>query len=240
MLIFPAVDIKEGRCVRLIQGRKDQETVYSQDPAEIARQWERQGAQWVHVVDLDGAFSGIPRNQSIIKDMVSQLNIPVQLGGGIRDMKIAASFLNLGVSRIIIGTKALDDRFFIENLLKEFGPDKIVIGIDARNGMVAVKGWVDVTEVPALDLALEMKSLGITRLVYTDISRDGELQGPNLSATEALAKGSGLSVIGSGGVTSVKDIVKLRQIPGIEGAIIGKALYEGRITLGEALNAAGR
>ncbi|NLB19227.1 MAG: 1-(5-phosphoribosyl)-5-[(5-phosphoribosylamino)methylideneamino]imidazole-4-carboxamide isomerase [Syntrophomonadaceae bacterium] len=240
MLIFPAVDIKEGRCVRLVQGRKDRETIYSLERGEMAQQWEQQGAQWVHVVDLDGAFSGVPRNQDIIKDMVSRLNIPIQLGGGIRDMVIARSFLNLGVSRIIIGTRALDDRTFIESLLKEFGPDKVVIGIDARDGMVAVKGWVDVTEVSALDLALEMKSLGITRLVYTDISRDGELKGPNLSATEALAKGSGLSVIASGGVSSVRDIENLRQIPEIEGAIIGKALYEGRLSLGEALNAAGK
>lgn len=240
MLIFPAVDIKEGRCVRLVQGRKDRETVYSLEPREMAQVWERQGAEWIHVVDLDGAFSGVPRNRDIIKDMVTRLNIPIQLGGGIRDMAIARCFLNLGVSRIIIGTRALDDRVFVESLLKEFGPDRVVIGIDARDGMVAVKGWVDVTGVPALDLALEMKSLGIARLVYTDISRDGELKGPNLPATEALAKGSGLSVIASGGVSSVRDIEKLRQIPGIEGAIIGKALYEGRLSLGEALNAAGK
>lgn len=239
LLIFPAVDIKDGRCVRLIQGRKDQVTVYSQNPAGMAREWEKQGAEWVHVVDLDGAFSGVPQNLEIIKDMLASLSIPFQLGGGIRDLTVARGYLELGVNRIIIGTGALNDRRLVESLLEEYGPERIIIGIDARDGMVAIRGWEDVTTVTALDLAREMKSLGIRRTIYTDISRDGVLQGPNLQAIQAMAEGTGLAVIASGGVSTIQDIANLREIAGVEGAIVGKALYEDRLTLKAALNAAG-
>lgn len=239
MLIFPAVDIKDGRCVRLVQGKKEEVTVYSQDPAGMAREWERQGAQWVHVVDLDGAFSGVPRNREIIRNMVQGLSIPIQLGGGIRDLTAARGYLELGVFRIIIGTGALDNRQLVVNLLAEFGPERVIVGIDARDGMVAVRGWEDVTAVTALELALEMKAMGVKRTVYTDISRDGVLQGPNLQAIRSMADDTGLTVIASGGVSTTGDIANLREIPGVEGAIVGKALYEGRLTLEDALNAAG-
>jgi len=238
LLIFPAVDIKDGRCVRLVQGKKDEVTIYSQDPAGMAREWERQGAEWVHVVDLDGAFSGVPRNREIIKNMVQSLSIPLQLGGGIRDLMVASGYLELGVSRIIIGTSALDNRRLVTSLLEEFGPERIIVGIDARDGLVAIRGWEDVTTVKALDLALEMKVLGVKRIVYTDISRDGVLQGPNIPAIQAMSEGAGLAVIASGGVSTIDDIASLREIPGVEGAIVGKALYEGRLTLEAALKAA--
>jgi len=238
LLIFPAVDIKEGRCVRLIQGKKDQETVYGHDPVIMAKEWERQGASWVHVVDLDGAFSGIPRNREIIRKMVAVLSIPVQLGGGIREYGVAREYLELGVTRLIIGTGALNDQPLMRRLLDDFGPERIMVGIDAREGMVAVKGWEDVSTVAALDLAQDMKSLGVTRMVYTDISRDGLMQGPNFEAMQVMASVSGLAVIASGGVSTVEDILRLKEIPGIEGAIIGKSLYEGRLSLEAALNVA--
>ena len=237
MLIFPAVDIKDGCCVRLKQGRKEEMTVYSPDPVNVARQWERQGAEWLHVVDLDGAFSGVPRNREIVKEMVRRLSIPIQLGGGIRSPEVAREYLELGVSRIIIGTSALGDRGLLTGLLEEFSPEQVIVGIDARDGMVAIKGWEDVTAVGALDLAFQMKDLGIIRTVYTDISRDGVLQGPNIPAIRNMAESTGLAVIASGGVSTVEDIAALREIPGVEGAIVGKALYEGRITLDEALQA---
>ena len=238
MLIFPAVDIKDGCCVRLLQGRKEETTVYSQDPAGMAREWERQGAEWVHVVDLDGAFSGVPRNREIIEDMVQSLSIPLQLGGGIRDLTVARGYLDLGVSRIIIGTGALDNRQLVIGLQEEFGPERVIVGIDARDGMVAIRGWEDVTTVTALDLAQEMKGMGVKRTVYTDISRDGVLQGPNLQAIRIMSETTGLTVIASGGVSTIQDIFSLREIPGVEGAIVGKALYEGRLTLESALKAA--
>ncbi len=237
MLIFPAVDIKAGRCVRLIQGNQDQETVYGQDPGEMARKWESQGAQWVHVVDLDGAFSGVPRNREVIAAMVAQLSVPVQLGGGIRDLETARSYLEIGIRRVIVGTRALQDHNFVREMIAEFGAERVVVGIDARDGMVAVKGWVDISTIPALEMAMDMKALGVQRLVYTDISRDGLLQGPNLKSTQELA-GSGLAIIASGGVANLSDIEKLAQIPGVEGVIVGKALYEGRFNLVDALRAA--
>ncbi len=238
MIIFPAVDIKDGHCVRLLQGKKEEVTVYGQDPARMASEWERQGAQWVHVVDLDGAFSGVPRNREIIRAMVENLSIPFQLGGGIRDLETARGYLELGVSRIIIGTAALDNRQLVVSLLDEFGPERVIVGIDARDGMVAIRGWEDLTRVTALEMAGEMKALGVKRTVYTDISRDGVLQGPNLPAIKAMAEGTGLAVIASGGVSTIQDIANLRGISGVEGAIVGKALYEGRMTLVEALKAA--
>ncbi|MGE5403808.1 MAG: 1-(5-phosphoribosyl)-5-[(5-phosphoribosylamino)methylideneamino]imidazole-4-carboxamide isomerase [Candidatus Saccharibacteria bacterium] len=238
MIIFPAVDIKDGMCVRLVQGRKEDQTVYSKDPAQMARQWQSEGAEWVHVVDLDGAFSGVPKNTEIIKNIASTLSVPFQLGGGIRDIETARSYLSLGVSRIILGTRAQEDPTFVENLVSEFGPEKIIVGIDAKNGFVAVKGWEDTTGTKAIDLAQEMKKIGVVRTIYTDVSRDGLLQGPNHQAIGDMAKQSGLAVIASGGVSTVEDIVRLRAIDGVEGAIMGKALYDGKITLEVALLAA--
>ncbi|MGE5396187.1 MAG: 1-(5-phosphoribosyl)-5-[(5-phosphoribosylamino)methylideneamino]imidazole-4-carboxamide isomerase [Chitinophagales bacterium] len=238
MIIFPAVDIKDGACVRLVQGKKEQQTVYSLNPVERAREWELRGAEWIHVVDLDGAFSGVPRNSEIIKDIARTLQVPFELGGGIRDIETARSYLGLGVSRIIIGTRAQSDHDFMRSLIDEFGPEKVVVGIDARNGMVTVRGWEDTTETPALELASTMRNLGINRAIYTDVSRDGLLQGPNYQAIEDMASNSGLSIIASGGVSAITDINRLGVIMGVEGAIIGKALYDGKITLEAALEAA--
>lgn len=238
MIIFPAVDIKDGVCVRLVQGRKDDQKVYGQDPVEMAVMWEKQGARWLHVVDLDGAFSGVPRNQDLIRRIASRLSVPVQLGGGIRDIETARGYLNAGVARVIIGTRAQADEGFVAQLLDTFGPDRIVIGIDARGGMVTVKGWEADTDTRAVDMGRRMKEMGVAHTVYTDVSKDGLLGGPNLEAIQEMAGQSGLAVIASGGVTSVNDLKNLKKIAGVEGAIIGKALYENAITLEEAIRCA--
>lgn len=240
MIIFPAVDIKEGKSVRLVQGRRDQQTVYGDDPVEMALRWEREGAEWLHVVDLDGAFSGVPRNKEIISQMASRLSIPMQLGGGIRDLETAGSYLDLGVARIVVGTRAASDPDFVAELLDAFGPERIVVGIDARSGLVTVRGWEENTGLKALELAERIKRLGVQRAVYTDVSRDGLLEGPNFEAIGDMAGHSGLLVIASGGVTTVEDLQRLAVIPGVEGAIIGKALYENKITLEAALAAVRR
>lgn len=240
MIIFPAVDIKEGKSVRLVQGRRDQQTVYGDDPVEMALRWEREGAEWLHVVDLDGAFSGVPRNKEIISRMASRLSIPMQLGGGIRDLETARSYLDLGVARIVVGTRAASDPDFVAELLDAFGPERIVVGIDARSGLVTVRGWEENTGLKALELAERIKRLGVQRTVYTDVSRDGLLEGPNFEAIGDMAGHSGLLVIASGGVTTVEDLQRLAVIPGVEGAIIGKALYENKITLEAALAAVRR
>ncbi|MGE5372045.1 MAG: 1-(5-phosphoribosyl)-5-[(5-phosphoribosylamino)methylideneamino]imidazole-4-carboxamide isomerase [Solirubrobacterales bacterium] len=237
MIIFPAVDIKDGVCVRLVQGKKEDSKVYGRDPVEMALNWQSQGARYLHVVDLDGAFSGVPKNRDLIRRIAASLSIPMQLGGGIRDLQTATEYLNAGVSRIIVGTRAQQDQDFVSRLLDQFGPERFIVGIDARDGMVAVHGWEDVTETPALELAQAMKARGVLRTIYTDVSRDGLLQGPNLPAIREMADQSGLSVIASGGVTTVDDLMALKALPGVEGAIVGKALYEARFTLSEALAA---
>jgi phosphoribosylformimino-5-aminoimidazole carboxamide ribotide isomerase len=235
LIIFPAVDIKDGLCVRLVQGRPENRTVYARDPVAMAVDWQRQGAQWLHVVDLDGAFSGSPVNREIIGNIAAALSIPVQLGGGIRTVETVRDYLKLGVSRVIIGTRAQADHAFVAGLLDEFGPERVVVGIDAKDGLVAVKGWEDTTETEALALGREMAEIGVLRAVYTDVSRDGLLQGPNHRAITEMAAHSGLKIIASGGVSNLEDLRQLRGTPGVEGAILGKALYEGKLTLAEAL-----
>lgn len=241
MIIFPAIDLKDGQCVRLVQGRAEDKTVYSDNPGAMAGSWQQQGAAWLHVVDLDGAFAGRPVNTSAIRAIAAEINIPFQVGGGLRRREDVAEVLNAGARRVIIGTKAVNSPDFVKSLLDEFGQDRIVLGLDARDGMVAVDGWVATSDLPVLDFADTMKGLGITTAVYTDISRDGLLQGPNLQAIENMARHSGLSIIASGGVSSRENILALRELEtcGVNGAIMGKALYDGKITLAEALAAAG-
>ncbi|NLK74560.1 MAG: 1-(5-phosphoribosyl)-5-[(5-phosphoribosylamino)methylideneamino]imidazole-4-carboxamide isomerase [Clostridiales bacterium] len=234
MRIFPAIDIKDGKCVRLSQGRFDNVLIYSDTPLNIAKLWEAQGASFIHIVDLDGALVGYSVNDEVIKTIVSEVKIPVQVGGGIRTIKDIEHKLSLGVDRVIIGTKAVNDPGFINEAIQSFGADRIVIGIDAKDGLVAIEGWETISNYNAISLALDMKKLGVKTIVYTDISKDGMLQGPNITHTNEIAKATGLNIIASGGISSLKDLELLQEIA-IYGAIIGKALYENKIDLVKAI-----
>jgi len=236
MEIIPAIDLRAGQCVRLVQGDYGKETVFSEDPVEMARHWEEQGAPRLHVVDLDGAREGQPRNLSVVADICGAVAIPVQLGGGIRDKLTASRALDMGVQRVIIGTAALD-RAVARRLAASLG-ESLVAGIDARDGMVAVRGWREATQTKAVHLARDLVALGFRWIVYTDIASDGTLKGANLPAMREMIKAvPDARVIASGGVTTVEDVRRLKQA-GAAGAIIGMALYTGRLSLQEALEAA--
>ena len=237
MQILPAIDLKNGKCVRLLQGKKDRETIYSDDPARMALRWQGEGAGYLHLVDLDGAFEGISRNVEAIRSIVEATNIPAELGGGIRTMGTITRLLSLGLDRVILGTVAITEPQLVRKAVERFGPQKIVVGIDASKGKVAIQGWEEISEVPALELALTMKGLGIERIIYTDISKDGMMVGPNTTATKQLAQQSGLKVIASGGISSLRDVQNVAALEpyGVDSIIIGKALYEGAIDLKEAL-----
>jgi phosphoribosylformimino-5-aminoimidazole carboxamide ribotide isomerase len=235
MRIIPAVDIKEGRCVRLVQGKVDQETVYSNDPLAMANHWDEEGAQTIHVVDLDGAFQGSPINADIVKNIIYSSSVDIQVGGGIRTLETIETYVKAGAYRIILGTVAEQDPEFVEEACKRF-PDKIIVGIDARDGLVAVKGWVEVSEQKATDLAQKLKGYGIAGFIFTDISRDGMLQGPNLESIKEFSESAQLPVIASGGVSRLEDIKNLAKLEsyGVEGVIVGKALYDKTLTFKEA------
>ena len=233
MIIIPAIDLKGGRCVRLIQGEKHRETVYSDNPPDVARRWHAAGAEMIHVVDLDGAFEGKPHNTEVVASIVEAVDVPIELGGGLRTTADVDAAIELGVARAIIGTRAAATPEWIGELCKRH-PGKIAAGIDARDGMVAVEGWTETSTVGAADLARKMADLGACAIIFTDISRDGMLAGPNLAATQALAACVSVPVIASGGVSSLDDIRKLMSI-NVSGAIIGKALYTGAIDLEEAI-----
>ena len=235
MRIIPAVDIKEGRCVRLVQGKADKETVYSNDPLSMANHWDEEGAQTIHVVDLDGAFQGSPINSEIVKKIIYSSSVDIQVGGGIRTLEAIEKYVKAGAYRVILGTIAQKEPEFVEEACRRF-PNKIIIGIDAQNGLVAVKGWVEVSEQKATDLAQKMKSFGIAGFIFTDISRDGMLQGPNLESIKEFAECAQLPVIASGGVSRLEDIKNLAKLEsyGVEGVIIGKALYDKTISFKEA------
>jgi phosphoribosylformimino-5-aminoimidazole carboxamide ribotide isomerase len=236
MLLIPAIDLREGKCVRLVEGRLDRQTTYSDQPVDTAKHWQQQGAEYLHVVDLDGAFAGVPRNLAIIKEIVSALDIPVQVGGGIRDFKTIQLLLECGVSRVILGTAAINNPDLVRSAVEQY-QEQIVVGIDARDGKVAVQGWAVESVLSADQLAQQMKRIGVKRVVFTDISRDGTLSGPNVEATGQLARSTGLKVIASGGVSSLEDLRRLKQLvpSGVEGAIMGKALYDGKVDFKEAL-----
>lgn len=234
MQLYPAIDIRGGRCVRLTQGEFDKEKVYSHHPADMARKWREQGATYLHLVDLDGALAGRSVNEEVIRSIVQAVDIPVELGGGIRTMEAAERMLNLGVARVIVGTKAVERPEFMGELVSRFGAEHIAAGVDAKNGLVAVQGWEELSCLRAEDLCLRMKEMGIRHIIYTDISRDGMLTGPNVEATRALTLATGLDVIASGGVSSMEDLRRLSQAQ-VQGAIIGKALYENRISLKDAV-----
>ena len=240
MTIYPAIDLRGGRCVRLAQGRADQETVYSEDPAEVAAGFKAAGSAWVHVVDLDGAFTGQPQNMPAIL-AIAAVGLRVELGGGLRSRESVERALGMGASRVVIGTRAAESDEFMAGLVREFG-ERIAVGIDAKNGRVAVKGWVDTTDTSALALARRMAGLGVATLIHTDISTDGMLTGPNLAAQEALLGAVGCRVIASGGVSLREDVSRLAALalrhPNLDGVIVGKALYEKRVDLGDLLKLA--
>lgn len=236
MLIIPAVDIRDGRCVRLVHGELSKETKYYEDPLEPALRWRDEGAQRLHLVDLDGAFSGMSKNAAVIERIVKAVGIPVQVGGGIRDAETAENLFACGVERVIIGTAAVSNPDIVAGLCEKH-PGKIIVGIDARAGLVALRGWVEDSTVRALDLAQQMAKLGVKEIVYTDIYRDGTLQGPNLEALREMAEHAPLNVIASGGVSSLQDIKNLLELEslGVSGVILGQALYTARVNLPEAL-----
>ncbi len=234
MQLYPAIDIKDKKCVRLKQGLFDQVQVYSEDPVEVALAWEAAGASFIHLVDLDGALLGRGVNRDVICEIVRSVHVPVQLGGGIRSLADMEEVLNMGVFRGIVGTKAVTDPKLLKKMVDSFGPSHVVCGIDAKNGLVATQGWVDVSNISAIELALQMKVYGIRTVVYTDISKDGMLTGPNVSATKTLSDATGLDIIASGGMSCMDDLQAISDAK-IHGAIIGKALYEKRIDLKEAI-----
>jgi phosphoribosylformimino-5-aminoimidazole carboxamide ribotide isomerase len=236
MIVFPAIDMRNGRCVRLLQGRADQETVYYEDPLATAEQWQSDGAEWLHLVDLDGAMGSESNNRGIARRIFQALKIPVQFGGGVRSMSDLEELLEAGASRVILGTAAVEDADFLSDALARFST-RVAVGIDAWDGLVATKGWKQVGHLDALEFATSLIQKGLRRIVYTDISRDGTLTGPNLEATRRVAERSGLNVIASGGVSSLEDLLRLKplEVCGVEGVIIGKALYEKRFSLREAL-----
>lgn len=240
MLVIPAIDLRGGKCVRLYQGRFDRETVYADDPAAVAAAWEEQGAGLLHLVDLDGARAGRPRNLDAVQDILRSIRIPVELGGGIRDLGIIEMVLGMGVDRVILGSAAVSRPELVAEAVSRFG-DRIVVGIDGRDGQAAIQGWEEVVNRDVVDLALEMKEIGVRRVIYTDIARDGALSGPNLEAIERMARQSGLKVIASGGVSGLQDIANLKKLEpsGVEAVIVGRALYTGGLSLPEALAVAG-
>lgn len=244
MLIIPAIDLKDGKCVRLRQGRFDETTVFSEDPVEMAGEWRKCGARRLHMVDLDGAVAGSPRNAGIVEAIVRNYpDLPVQIGGGIRNLDTAESYIEAGVRYVIIGTQAVREPEFVPAACERF-PGQVIVGIDAKDGMVATQGWLEVSEISAVSLTGRFADCGASAIVYTDISRDGMMQGVNVEATADVAAQSAIPLIASGGVTDLDDIVRLKQAAadcggaGIIGVIAGRALYEGTLDLGQAQAAA--
>ena len=235
MIIIPAVDIKNGKCVRLLQGRMEDDTVYSDDPGSMAAKWERLGAQVIHVIDLDGAFSKSPQNVESIRKIVKAVQVPIQLGGGIRNQKTVDMYMKMGIKRVIIGTEAIKNPPFVKKICKVY-PAKIIVGIDARDGKVAIDGWTQTTRVKAIDLARAFEDCGVAAINFTDIARDGMQTGPNLEATRILAESVSIPVVASGGVSSIQDIKDLLPLEkiGVMGVIVGKALYSGALELKSA------
>ncbi len=236
MILFPAIDLKDGRCVRLVQGDMDQATVFNDDPAAQGATFAAQGFEWLHVVDLDGAFAGKPMNASAVRDILDRVSIPVQLGGGIRDMKTVDGWLRQGVARVIIGTAAVRDPAFVREAARVH-PGRIAVGIDAKDGRVAVEGWAKTSTLTAEELGRRFEDAGVAAIVYTDIARDGILKGLNIPMTLALAGAVSIPVIASGGLASMADIERLAEpdCAGLAGAVTGRALYDGRIDPGQAL-----
>lgn len=241
MQIIPAIDIRRGKCVRLIMGDVRDETVYSNEPVEMAKLWQMQGARLIHVVDLDGALTGKPKNMDIILKIAKELRIKIEVGGGIRTEEEIKKYVKADVKRVILSTSAIGNGAFLEEMLEKYR-DKIVVGVDAKDGYIAVKGWKDITQLKTLDFVKDMEKKGVKRIVYTDINRDGVLKGPNFKSVETVLKSTSMKVIVSGGVTRLKNIERLMELDkkygNIDGVIVGKALYTGTMKLKEAIKAA--
>ncbi len=240
MIIIPAIDLRGGRCVRLTQGQTSAETVYSENPVAVAKRWYDAGAEMLHIVNLDGAMNlDDSKNVRALDDILYAVNLPIQFGGGVRSIDDVQKLDDIGVTRIVVGTAAIENPLLLQNMLDEFG-STIVVGIDARNGLVALRGWQKTADITALDLAQKVADMGVERIVYTDIARDGMMSGINLEATREIAEISGLKVTASGGVATLEDIYSVKELEefGVDSLIIGKALYEGSFTLEDALDAA--
>ena len=236
MILYPAIDLKDGQCVRLLRGEMEAATVFNDDPASQARAFQDAGCQWIHLVDLNGAFAGEPVNASAVEDILKEITVPAQLGGGIRDMATIETWLDKGLARVILGTVAVENPGLVGKAARAF-PGKVAVGLDARNGRVATRGWAEETDVQVTDLAKKFEDSGIAAIIYTDIDRDGAMGGPNIAATEALARAVSVPVIASGGVSRMSDLTALKDTGVISGAISGRALYDGAIDLSEALAA---
>ncbi len=235
MQIYPAVDIKDGKCVRLTQGNFDAVTVYEENPVKAAQNWLAQGASYLHIVDLDGAKQGNSQNEEIIAEIAKLSNIPVQTGGGVRSFEDIERKLSKGVARVILGTVAVHQPELVKQAVQKFGSDKIVVGIDAKNGNVAVAGWEEISNISALELCLQMKEYGIKTIIYTDIAKDGMMSGVNIDSTKELVEKTGLDIIASGGISSMQDLKKVQEI-GVQGVIVGKALYQATLQLNEIVS----
>jgi phosphoribosylformimino-5-aminoimidazole carboxamide ribotide isomerase len=232
--VIPAVDILKGKCVRLLQGKFDAETVYDASPLEAAERWVSAGAKWAHLVDLDGAKTGEQENLEIIREIIEEFDINFEVSGGVRSMEVADFLFGVGAKRVIVGTRSVIDKTFVKDLAKKYG-EKIAVGVDATGGKVATDGWTRVTNIEAITFVKELEGLGVKKIIYTDTSRDGALKGPNFDSVKAVASSTLIPVIASGGVSSLSDIKKLKEIKNIEACIIGKALYEGKFSLADAL-----
>jgi phosphoribosylformimino-5-aminoimidazole carboxamide ribotide isomerase len=239
MIVIPAIDLKNGQCVRLKQGKAEDVTFYSNEPVSVAKQWAEEGATFIHIVDLDGAFSGNQRNLESIKAIREAVDVKLQVGGGIRDMERIDLLISIGIDRVILGTSAITNPRIVREASERY-PGRILIGIDAKERKIAIKGWQEVTDIDALDFARKVEGMGAAGIIYTDIVRDGMLTGPNLKTTEEMVKALNIPVIASGGVSSVEDIIKLKHIRGLWGVITGKALYSGRLKLKEAIEIASK
>jgi phosphoribosylformimino-5-aminoimidazole carboxamide ribotide isomerase len=239
MIVIPAVDIKDGKCVRLLQGRMEDETVFSNDPSEMAKRWNDDGAEMIHVVDLDGAFAKSPQNLVSIKKIIASVDADLQIGGGIRNEETIRMYIELGVKRIVIGTEAIRNPSLVIQACEAY-PGQIVVGIDARDGMVAIEGWAETTQTSAIDLAKQFEEYGLAAINFTDISRDGMQAGPNVEQTKILAQSTIIPIVASGGVTTIKDIKKIKKLEadGVIGVIAGRALYSGTLNLKEAIEVA--
>lgn len=233
MNIFPAIDIKNGKCVRLVQGDFAKLETYGDDPVKVAMKWVSQGAKNLHIIDLDGALMGEAVNKKLIMEMIEAVNVPIQFGGGVRDMKYAEEMIEAGVTRVILGTSALSNKKFLKEAIQNFG-EKIAVSLDAKNGYVAVKGWTELTDVTAAELAMELETYGLSTVVYTDIAKDGMMSGPNFEEINHMNKNIKSNLIASGGISTPEDIKKLKEM-GIFGCVIGKALYTGGLTLTDIL-----
>ena len=234
MIIFPAIDIKDNKCVRLLQGDFNKVNVYGDDPSKMAKKWEEKGAEFIHIVSLNGARGEGNINDESIKKILQSVNIPIQIGGGVRDEKRIEDLLDMGVNRVIIGSMAVKNKELLKDLVKKY-KEKIVVSIDAKNGKVAIEGWEEVSSLDSIELCKELEEIGVKTIVYTDISKDGMMIGPNFNIYEKLSKETSLDIIASGGVTTLEDVKKL-SLMNIYGAIIGKSLYENKIELKEALS----